>query len=111
MLPTYYVNLLPQLEVMLNIPDQDEKLMTVSQTCGRALVLMLAAVMLLGIVATTGRYTILAGFLTAMLMIGYSIYAMSEWSSGGPGDGAVLIAFGSVIAVIGGFCAKRAGSS
>ena len=73
--------------------------------------LVLAGVMMLGILSASGRFTILAGFLAGMLMVGYLAYAMSEFGSAGPAYGALLVVVGAVIGIVGGFCTKRTGST
>jgi hypothetical protein len=83
----------------------------ISQPSGRALMLVLAAVMMLGILSRRGKITILAGFAIAVLMIGYIYYAQTEFSSGGPAYGSLLVVLGGIIGAVGGFCIKRTGSS
>lgn len=110
-LPTYYISLLPKLEEMIKIPDETAKLVAISQPSGRALMLVLAAVMLLGILSPRGKTTILAGFGIAVLMVGYISYAQTEFNSGGMAYGSLLVVLGGVIGAVGGFCIKRTGSS
>ena len=110
-LPTYYISLLPKLEDMIEIPDETAKLVAISQPSGRALMLVLAAVMMLGILSPRGKITILAGFGIAVLMIGYIFYAQTEFNSGGPAYGSLLVVLGGIIGAVGGFCIKRTGSS
>ena len=106
-LPTYDVSQLPQLKTMIALSDETERLVAVSQTVGRAVVLLLAAVLLLGILGARGRATVFAGFTMAVLTIGYIIYAQRELHSGGPSYGALLVVLGAVLGVVGGFCVKR----
>jgi hypothetical protein len=110
-LPTYYISLLPKLEDMIKIPDETARSVAISQPSGRALMLVLAAVMMLGILSRRGKITILAGFAIAVLMIGYIYYAQTEFSSGGPAYGSLLVVLGGIIGAVGGFCIKRTGSS
>jgi hypothetical protein len=110
-LPTYYVSLLPRLQEMIEIPDETAKLVAISQPSGRALMLVLAAVMMLGILSPRGKTTILAGFGVAVLMFGYIFYAQTEFNSGGPAYGSLLVVLGGIIGAVGGFCIKRTGSS
>ena len=44
-------------------------------------------------------------------MIGYLYYAQTEFSSGGPAYGSLLVVLGGIIGAVGGFCIKRTGSS
>ena len=108
--PTYYMGGLRELETMVGLANSDAKWIAISQPVGRALVLVLAAAMMLGILSAKGRVTILSGFLTGAVMIGYIVYAQSEFGSRGPAYGAMLVVLGAVIGVIGGLCIKRTGS-
>lgn len=110
-LPTYYISLLPKLEDMIKIPDETAKLVAISQPSGRAVMLVLAAVMMLGILSPRGKITILAGFGIVVLMIGYIYYAQTEFNSGGMAYGSLLVVLGGIIGAVGGFCIKRTGSS
>ena len=110
-LPTYYISLLPKLEDMIKIPDETAKLVAISQPSGRAVMLVLAAVMMLGILSPRGKITILAGFGIVVLMIGYISYAQTEFNSGGMAYGSLLVVLGGIIGAVGGFCIKRTGSS
>ena len=110
-LPTYYISLLPKLQDMIKIPDETAKLVAISQPSFRALMLVLAAVMLLGILSPRGGVTILAGFGIVVLMIGYISYAQTEFGSGGMAYGSLLVVLGGIIGAVGGFCIKRTASS
>jgi hypothetical protein len=107
--PTYYMDRLLQLESMVSLADNDAKWIAVSQPAGRALVVVLAAVMMLGILSARARVTILSGFLTGTVMIGYIVYAQSEFGSRGAAYGAMLVVFGAIIGIVGGLCIKRSG--
>lgn len=110
--PTYDVSRLTDLQQILDVDTLGEleniqKMEAISQPAARALMLVLAGIMLLGILSARGRFTILAGFLAGMLTIGYLAYAMSEFHSAGPAYGAILVVAGAVAGIAGGFCVKR----
>ncbi|KWX22821.1 hypothetical protein AFM11_17950 [Mycolicibacterium wolinskyi] len=88
-------------------PTTIETWMMVSQPVTRALILVLAGVMLLGILSASGRYTIVSGFLAGALTVLYVAFAMSRLESGGPAYGVPLVVVGAIIGIIGGFCIKR----
>jgi LPXTG-motif cell wall-anchored protein len=71
-------------------------------------VLILAVILLLGLLPTSGRFTVIAGFLTAGLMTGYVGYAMTALASTGPASGSILVVAGGVIGAIGGLFPRRA---
>jgi hypothetical protein len=110
--PTYGVQGLLELEGVVNQLNLDEipsatNIEQLTQPAGRALILMLAGIILLGILSASGKYTIVAGALAAAAMAVYAFYALSELSSSGLAYGTVLVIVGGGLAVIGGFCIKR----
>ena len=94
---------------MRNAEQIEGVALTIWQPAARALMLVLAAVMLLGILGATGRATIRAGFAIAILMMLYILYAMIRLHSNWPAYGAQLVMLGAIIGIIGGFCIKRRG--
>lgn len=113
--PTYDVGRLIELQKVVEIKalgdlENIAKMSAITQPAARAVMLLLAGVMMLGILSARGRFTIVSGFLAGMSMIGYVAYAMSEFGSKGPAYGALLVVVGAVVGIVGGFCIKRGGS-
>jgi hypothetical protein len=111
--PTYAVNGLVELPRIIGLNPLDDaetiaKIEQLTQPAGRLLVLILAVILLLGLLPTSGRFTVIAGFLTAGLMTGYVGYAMTALASTGPAYGSILVVAGGVIGAIGGLFPKRA---
>jgi hypothetical protein len=114
--PSYDIGRLLELQNVVQFKalgelENIQKLEAITQPAARAFMLMLAGVMMLGILSSRGKFTVVAGFLAGMLMIGYTAYAVSEFHSSGPAYGALLIMLGAVMGVIGGFCIKRGGGT
>jgi hypothetical protein len=114
--PTYAVNGLLQLPQVIALTPLDgaekiAKLEQITQPGGRAIVLILAAIMLLGILPASGRYTVIAGILAAVSITGYIGFAMSALDVTGPAYGAILVALGGVIGAVGGLRPKRRGAT
>lgn len=110
--PTYDIGRLGELQRLLQIralgqQETIQKWEMISQPAARAMILVLAGVMLLGILSTSGRFTIIAGFLAAALVVLYIAFAMSRFGSNGPAYGATLVVLGAILGVVGGFCIKR----
>ena len=113
--PTYDIGRLLELQNMADFKalgelENIQKLEMITQPAARALMLVLAGVMMLGILSASGRFTVIAGFLAAMMMVGYVAYGMSEFHSNGPAYGALLVVLGAIIGIVGGFCIKRGGA-
>jgi len=111
--PSYAVNGLLELPRIIGLNPLDDaetiaKIEQLTQPAGRLLVLILAVILLLGLLPTSGRFTVIAGFLTAGLMTGYVGYAMTALASTGPAYGSILVVAGGVIGAIGGLFPKRA---
>jgi hypothetical protein len=81
--------------------------------------LVLAGVMMLGILSSKGKITILSGLLT--LLAGVAVWVYEQWDLnidgkygttehawGAPQIGLFLVITGAVIGIIGGLCARRA---
>jgi hypothetical protein len=114
--PTYDIGRLLELQNLVDFKalgelENIQKLEMITQPAARALMLVFAGVMMLGILSASGRFTVIAGFLAAMLMVGYVAYAMSEFHSDGPAYGALLVVLGAIIGIVGGFCIKRGGAT
>jgi hypothetical protein len=110
--PTYAVNGLIELPQIIGLKPLDDaesisKLEQLTQPGVRALVLILAVALLLGLVPTSGRLTVIVGLLTAALMAGYVAFAMSALASTGPAYGSILVVSGGVIGAVGGLFPKR----
>jgi hypothetical protein len=114
--PTYDIGRLLELQNLVYFTalgelENIQKLEMITQPAARALMLVFAGVMMLGILSASGRFTVVAGFLAAMLMVGYVAYGMSEFHSDGPAYGALLVVLGAIIGIVGGFCIKRGGAT
>lgn len=112
--PSYDIGRLGELQQLLEIKalgdlENIQKWETITQPAARALILVLAGVMMLGILSTSGRYTITAGFVAAALIVLYVAFAISRFSSTGPAYGALLVVLGAITGIVGGFCVKRSG--
>ena len=112
--PSYDIGRLGELQQLLEIKalgdlENIQKWETITQPAARALILVLAGVMMLGILSTSGRYTIMAGFVAAALIVLYVAFAISRFGSTGPAYGALLVVLGAIIGIVGGFCVKRSG--
>lgn len=113
--PTYDIGQLGELQRLFELQALGEqeamaKWMMISQPSVRAAILVLAGVMLLGILSSSGRYTIIAGFLAGALIVLYIVFSISKLGSNGPAYGVLLIVAGAVIGIIGGFCVRRSGT-
>ncbi|MEE6168370.1 MULTISPECIES: zinc ribbon domain-containing protein [unclassified Mycolicibacterium] len=85
--------------------------MQVSQPVLRAVILVLAGVMLLGILSPRGRYTIVAGILAVLAAVVYIVFTDSKIdANASPGYGVILVVAGAIIGIIGGFCIRRGNS-
>ncbi|WP_396923021.1 hypothetical protein [Mycolicibacterium sp.] len=107
--PSYGISYLTQVVDLIDSQAlaREDMWMTVSQPTVRALLLVLAGIMLLGILSSSGKYTIMAGFCAGALMVLYIVFAMSTLHSNAPAYGVPLVVAGAVIGIIGGFCVKR----
>lgn len=110
--PTYDIGRLGELQKLFAIRASGEMTnigswMLISQPAVRAVILLLAGVMMLGILSASGKYTIISGFLAAAVVILYVVFAMSKLQSNGPAYGVSLVVVGGIIGIIGGFCIKR----
>ncbi|MBX7432786.1 zinc ribbon domain-containing protein [Mycobacterium sp. Y57] len=109
-LPKYFLDVLPGPDAVLRLPAGDTQ-SVLSQPVGRAVVLVLAGVMMLGILSAKGRITVLAGTAMFIAMGAYLLYAQYELSAEGPAFGAILVMIGAVAGVVGGLCIKRGGKA
>jgi hypothetical protein len=110
--PTYAVSALVKLQEIIQSTPLDNveniaKTEQLTQPAGRALMLVLAGILLLGILPASGKYTVIAGFLAAVLTAVYVGYAMNQLASNGPAYGSILVVAGGIVGLIGGLCAKR----
>jgi hypothetical protein len=86
--------------------------MQASQPVARAVILVLAGVVLLGILSSRGRYTIIAGILAVLAVVLYIVFTDSKVDThASPGYGVILVVVGAIIGIIGGFCIKRGNST
>jgi hypothetical protein len=124
--PTFYASLLGKLQGLAETgrlgklydalisgaaPDR-QTWMLASQPVARAVILVFAGVMLLGILSARGRYTIAGGVLAAVVVVLYVVFTESKVDSDAtPGYGVILVVFGAIIGIIGGFCIKRGDST
>jgi hypothetical protein len=101
-----------------NDPDRMHHIVEAAlQPSARALVLVLAGVMMLGILSSKGKITILAGLLTAAAAIAVLVYEQWDLNTigahnpeipwGEPVVGIYLVAVGGVVGIAGGLCARR----
>jgi hypothetical protein len=114
--PSYAVNGLLELPQIIGLNPLDDaetiaKVEQLTQPAGRLLVLILAVILLLGLLPTSGRLTVIAGVLAAGLMTGYVVYAMTALTSTGPAYGSILVVAGGALGAIGGLFPKRAEAS
>jgi hypothetical protein len=114
--PTYDISRLAMLQQLFAIRALGErqamdKWMLISQPGVRAVVLVLAGVMLLGILSASGRYTIIAGVLAAASVILYVVFAMSKLGANAPAYGVSFVVFGAIVGIIGGFCIRHGSST
>lgn len=110
--PTYDISRLTELQMLFQIKalghsETIQKWEMISQPAARAIILVLAGVMMLGILSASGRYTIIAGFLAAASVVLYVAFAISKFGASGPAYGATLVVLGAIIGIVGGFCVKR----
>lgn len=102
-----------------NDPDRMHHIVEAAlQPSARALVLVLAGVMMLGILSSKGKITILAGLLTAAAAVAVIVYEQWDLNTinghppelpwGQPVIGIYLVAIGGVIGIVGGLCARKA---
>ncbi|WP_120285308.1 COG1470 family protein [Rhodococcus rhodochrous] len=101
-LPDYYVDRLPYIEQAGDFVEQ-------TQPGARAVVLVLAAMMLFGVTGTSGKMTKAAAVLAVTAVIGYFVFVTTREATGGPMYGAVLVVVGSAIAFVGGWLARPGG--
>jgi hypothetical protein len=103
------------------IPEGDAKIHNIVevalQPSARALMLVLAGVMMLGILSSKGKITILSGLLTALT--GVAVWVYEQWDLntfgahpnelpwGAPVYGLFLVIAGAVVGIAGGLCARR----
>jgi hypothetical protein len=110
--PTYDIGRLGELQKLFEIRASGEMTnvgswMLISQPAIRAVILLLAGVLMLGILSAGGKYTIIAGFLAAAVIVLYVAFAMSKLQSSGPAYGVPMVVVGALIGIVGGFCVKR----
>ncbi|WP_128642430.1 hypothetical protein [Rhodococcus opacus] len=78
-----------------------------SQLIARAIVLVLIAIMMLGVVRANGIVTVVAALLMAVVTIGFVVYASVGFSAAVRGSGAALVIAGAVLGCVGGLCVRR----
>ncbi|MFI2228730.1 hypothetical protein [Nocardia testacea] len=78
-----------------------------SQPIARAIVLVLAVIMMLGVLRAKGTLTVVAALLMAVVTIGFLVYASVVFSAAVGGSGAVLVFAGAVLGCVGGLCVRR----
>ncbi|MGW5151855.1 hypothetical protein [Rhodococcus koreensis] len=89
-----------------NIEDADPGTHT-SQPIARAIVLVLIAIMMLGVLRAKGTVTVVAALLMAVVTIGFMVYASVGFSAAVGGSGAALVIAGAVLGCVGGLCVRR----
>ncbi|OLL18671.1 hypothetical protein BKE56_000765 [Rhodococcus sp. M8] len=79
----------------------------VTQPIARAVVIVLIALMLIGILRPKGGMTIIAGLLSIAATIGFAVYANAQFAAAPGGNGLTLMVVGCLLGCIGGLCIRR----
>ncbi|AII10336.1 hypothetical protein [Rhodococcus opacus] len=104
--PLYTVTDFPGVGALRNIALEDPGTHT-SQPIARAIVLVLIAIMMLGVLRAKGTVTVVAALLMAVVTIGFMVYASVEFFAAVGGSGAMLVIAGAVLGCVGGLCVRR----
>lgn len=104
--PLVTVRYFPGIGEILEVA-KDDSYTYVTQPVGRAIVLVLVAIMLLGILRPKGTVTIVAGLLAMAVTIGFVVYANLNFAAVPWGSGTTLVVLGCALGCIGGLCIRR----
>ncbi|MCR8691613.1 hypothetical protein NWP13_03615 [Rhodococcus pyridinivorans] len=105
--PLLTVRSFPGLGDILRVATAGDEYTYVSQPIARAVVIVLIALMLIGILRPKGGMTIVAGILAIGVAIGFAVYVNAEFSAAPGGSGLTLVILGCLLGCIGGFCVRR----
>lgn len=105
--PNYYPDKLLEVKDAVGWVDSDRKWIAVTHPTAGTVMLILAGVMMLGILSVRGRITVTSGILIAVLTVGYTIFAQTNWNTGTLAYGGYAVILGAVMGVVGGFCVRR----